>query len=247
MFKSKDVFILRFEKARHEPIEEQTVTWNCSDSLSRVALGQWLHDFNLLQRNICIVHQNLWATDDMTTDLSPLKVAHLFPSVGRLRGCIDTTRYLLRQDSSSLSGYNYIYTIVQSQLHFLKFRSQSIPINTRSFVYFFIHLKTNGEILYIRITSYDSTPKVVPSRGSDDRRRSFSTSLWSRGEIAVPRVFRRLQTPQKSEQAEKRNAFHKPPIVSKCWFHVSFGESRLICNKIYIYNIQFSVQISLRT
>lgn len=91
------------------------------------------------------------------------------------------------------------------------------------FVYFFIHLKTNGEILYIRITSYDSTPKVVPSRGSDDRRRSFSTSLWSRGEIAVPRVFRRLQTPQKNEQAEKRNAFHKPPIVSKSWFHVSFG------------------------
>ena len=74
----------------------------------------------------------------------------------------------------------------------------------------------------------------------------------------MPRIFRRLQTPEKRTwnrgkrlKAEKGNAFHKPPIVSKSWFHVSFGESRLICNKIYIYiyiyNIQFSVQISLRT
>ena len=92
--------------------------WRADSDLELVRLSQpccsWASDY-------------LWATDDMTTDLFPLEVAHLFPSVGRLCGCIDTTWYLLRQDSS-LSGYNYIYTIVQSQLHFLKFRSQSIPL-----------------------------------------------------------------------------------------------------------------------
>ena len=94
MFKSKDVFILRFEKQGMNRLKSRQQL-GTTQTLSAVLLwagdclwihvlrcSTYLHDFNLLQCNICIVHQHLWATYDHW--LFPLTFAHHFPSVGHL-------------------------------------------------------------------------------------------------------------------------------------------------------------------